>query len=72
MTETPNAGFSQISTGDGIDVLAWKCAHTSVYSSVHFYLPTVPDAVVEQAKSELLAYYQATATCGCVPVIAQP
>lgn len=72
MSETPNAGFSQTSGGPGIEVLAWKCPHTTVYSAVHYYEADVPEDVVDEAKTNLLAFYQSTATCDCIPVTVQP
>jgi len=72
MTETANAGYSQVSGGPGIEVLAWKCPHTSVYSAVHYYEAEVPAELIDPAKNELLAFYQTSATCGCVPVITAP
>jgi hypothetical protein len=73
MTEgSNNAGYSQLSTGPGIEVLAWKCPHTSVYCAIHSVEVEPSAATVDQAKAELLAYYQTTATCGCTPVIQAP
>ena len=67
-----NAGYSQVSTGPGVEVLAWKCPHLSVYSGVHTFSPEVPAETIEQAKNDLLAYYTLTASCGCVSVITPP
>jgi len=73
MTEgSNNAGYSQMSTGPGIEVLAWKCPHTTVYSAVHSVEAEPPADIIDQAKAELLAYYQTTATCGCTPVVQAP
>ena len=74
-TETPqptdiqNAGYSQISGGPGVEVLAWKCPHFSVYSAVHTFSPEVPDEHVEEARTNLLAYYELAKPCSCTPVL---
>jgi len=70
--DVDNAGYSQVSGGPGLEVLAWKCPHLTVYSGVHTFLPEAPADVIEQAKTDLLAYYTLTASCGCVPVITPP
>jgi len=67
-----NAGYSILSSGPGVQILAWKCPHLSVYSGLHTWAVDAPPELVEQTKMDLLAYYQVTASCGCVPVINPP
>jgi len=66
---TYQAFGDQMSGGPGLEVLAWKCPHRSVYSAVHSVYPEVPQELVDQAKDNLLAYYETVADCGCAPVI---
>jgi hypothetical protein len=67
-----NAGYSQMSGGPCLEVLSWKCLHHSVYSAIHSFSPDASPEVVDQARTDLLAYYQTSQPCGCTPVITPP
>jgi hypothetical protein len=66
------AFYEQMSGGPGLEVLTWRCPHHSVYSAIHSFNPEVSQEHVDQAKDDLLAYYQTSATCSCTPVIINP
>jgi len=66
------AFYEHMSGGPGLEVLTWRCSHFSVYSAIHSFAPNVPQETIDQSRTDLLAYYQTAATCGCVPVIITP
>jgi hypothetical protein len=63
------AFYDHTSGGPGVEVLTWQCSHFSVYSAIHTFSPEVPPELIDESKTNLLAYYQTAAPCECVPVI---
>jgi hypothetical protein len=63
------AFHDQMSGGPGLEVLALKCPHRSLYSAIHSVYPVVPQESVDQARDSLQAYYETVADCGCAVVV---